>query len=82
MRMSTGTILSIIAVGALAYFLLKGSTRYRVGDNLRITGVAITYHIDDIMTVDNIKWYVFNDGSSQFRVEVSVVDASPLWHKV
>ena len=81
-RVKTSTVLGIAAIGVVGYFLLKGSTKYRVGDNLQITGVNITYHIDDIITIDGIKWYVFNDGASQFRVEVSVVDGSNLWHKV
>lgn len=80
--MNTSTVLSIAAIGVIAYFLSKSSTKYKAGDNLQITGVNITYHIDGITTIDGIKWYVFNDGTGQFRVEVSVVDASNLWHKI
>mgnify|MGYP001617176916 CR=1 FL=1 len=80
-KMKMNTIV-IAAIGVLGYFLIRGSTKYKVGDNLQITGVNIIYHIDAITTIDNIKWYIFNDGTGQFRVEVSVVDGSNLWHKV
>lgn len=63
--------------------LIVGSgTKYQVGDNLQLDELSTLYHVDAIVTIDGILWYVLNDGTTQFRVEVSVIDASPLWHKV
>jgi len=52
------------------------TTRYKVGDRLQI-GTANIYLITDIVTIDGILWYVFDNS---FRVEVSLVDSSSLWH--
>ena len=81
-KSSIGMLLSVAAIGAGAWLLLRKKQKYGIGDRLRIEGVHVVYTVDDIFTVDKIKWYVLNDGSGQFRVEIEVVDRSPMWKKI